>query len=115
MSKQGLLLLKVLATHFLTSSSVIIVHRELLRGECFNTPSSDMYSFGVLLYEAYSRKEPYEGEDTMTVLVQVADPIVNKRPPIPSACSPQIRSLMAECFVNTPEYRPTFETAVEVI
>ena len=36
---------------------------ELLRGGSLNTAASDVYAFGVVLYEIYSRKDPYEGED----------------------------------------------------
>ena len=68
-----------------------------------------MYSFGIILYEVYSRKEPYENEDPMTVLEEVADPSVNRRPPIPSTCPSQIMSLMEDCLAGKPEQRPTFE------
>jgi serine/threonine protein kinase len=82
---------------------------ELLRGESDNTAASDVYSFGIILYEVYSRKDPYTGEDMKAVIEQVADPIVNKRPPVPPACPPVVASLMSDCLSADPAERPTFE------
>ena len=82
---------------------------ELLRGDSVNTTMSDVYSFGIILYEAYSRKDPYEGENAGEVLKQVADPKVNYRPPIPVGCPPQIAAIMRDCLVADPEERPSFE------
>jgi guanylate cyclase, other len=82
---------------------------ELLRGESVNTAATDVYSFGILLYEVYSRKDPYEGEDPMEVMRLVADPSVRKRPPVPRYTPSQIESLMKECLDEDPATRPTFE------
>ena len=82
---------------------------ELLRQESPKTTFSDVYAFGILLYEVFSRRDPYEGEDAAQVLLQVADPQINKRPPVPHSCPPQMASLMADCTVADPEERPTFE------
>jgi len=82
---------------------------ELLRKESCNTAASDVYSFGIILYEVYSRKDPYEGEDWKEVLRLVADPVVNKRPPPPESAPPLVRTLMAEVLSGKPEARPTFE------
>jgi serine/threonine protein kinase len=81
---------------------------ELLRGETTNTMASDVYSFGILLFEVYSRREPYEGEKSTEVLRLVADPTVNKRPPIPKSCPAQVQSLMTDSLVMHPEQRPSF-------
>ena len=67
------------------------------------------HSYGVILYEVFSRKDPYEGEDAKEVLKLVADASANKRPPIPKDCPPQIEGLMSDCQVEDPEERPTFE------
>jgi len=61
------------------------------------------------LYEIYSRKEPYEGEDPQLVLQQVCNPEINKRPPIPPTCPPKISAIMTECVHMDPELRPSFE------
>lgn len=82
---------------------------ECLRGESENTSASDVYSFGIILYEVYSRKDPYEGEDYQEVIQLVADPNVNKRPPVPESCPPQVQGLMCDAIVHIPQNRPTFE------
>jgi len=82
---------------------------ELLRGESENSAMSDVYSFGIILFEMYSRKDPYDGEDHREVLRLVADPIFNKRPEVPESCPSLVASIMKECLDRTPGSRPTFE------
>ena len=59
------------------------------------------------MYEMFSRKEPYAGEDSKEVLRQVADPAVNKRPPVPHICTSTVSDVMIECFEEEPTERPT--------
>jgi len=82
---------------------------ELLTGKSYNTVKSDCYSFGIMLYEIYSRKEPYEGEDPQMALRQVCDPNINKRPPIPKTCPPKMTAIMTECVHVESKLRPSFE------
>jgi len=82
---------------------------ELLSGESTNTAESDVYSFGIILYELYSRKDPYEGEDPTQVLKLVVDKYINKRPPVPVGCPSKVAEIMNECLGANPEKRPTFE------
>lgn len=82
---------------------------ELLRGESENTSSSDVYSFGIILYEVYSRKDPYHGEDLGEALRLVQDPAVNKRPPVPPTMPPAIVALMCDCLMPNPSSRPSFD------
>lgn len=82
---------------------------ELLNGTGTNSAHTDVYSFDIILYEVYSRKEPYEGENPSDVLRLVADPVVQKRPPVPASCPTEIQALMAECLSSQPERRPTFK------
>ena len=82
---------------------------ELLRGEAENNTTTDVYSFGIVVFEMYSRSIPYEGEDPEEVLMLVGDSAVNKRPRIPSTCPPSARSMMIECLSGEAKLRPTFE------
>jgi serine/threonine protein kinase len=91
------------------SGTLFFMAPELLRQETSNTAASDVYAFGIILYEVFSRKDPYEGEELATVIRQVADPALHKRPPVPNNCPPVIISLMSDCLVENPEARPTFE------
>eukprot|EP00977_Amphora_coffeiformis_P024041 scaffold14974_cov195-Amphora_coffeaeformis.AAC.48 len=106
---------------------------ELLRMESTNTSMSDVYSFGgefpsfcvaitmfpeenrrltdfpVILYEAYSRSDPYIGEHHREVLRLVADKKVRKRPGVPKNMSIPIQTLMADCLEEESDKRPSFE------
>jgi guanylate cyclase len=82
---------------------------ELLRRERHNHAGSDVYSFGIILYEVYSRKDPYEGEDPAEVLRLVADKSIAKRPCIPDGCPAHVQSLMNDCLVDCADQRPQFD------
>ncbi|CAJ1965347.1 unnamed protein product [Cylindrotheca closterium] len=82
---------------------------ELLRNESAQTAASDVFSFGVILIEVCSRKDPYEGEDPNTVLKEIADKSIQKRPTVPASCTSQIQSMIADCLVDEADSRPTFE------
>ena len=88
---------------------------ELLTEETPNTVMSDVYAFGILLYEVYSGKTPYEGEDFETVLNKVCDPAVSYRPPVPSMCPPAIASLMKNCLRHAAADRPTMKMIDSVL
>lgn len=88
---------------------------ELLRGESGNTPASDMYSFGVTLYEIFSRKRPYDGKNLSETLRLIADENVNLRPPVPTSCPGNISTIMRSCFSKDPQHRMTAQTVDEVL
>jgi len=81
---------------------------ELLRGESENTAASDVYSFGIILYEVYSRNDPYSGEHLLEVINEIIDTDVMKRPIVPDVIPPMVGNMMEECLLDDPDARPTF-------
>eukprot|EP00977_Amphora_coffeiformis_P008723 scaffold1982_cov93-Amphora_coffeaeformis.AAC.45 len=82
---------------------------ELLRKESANTSASDVFSFGVILYEVYSRRDPYPGENASDVLRDIMDKTICKRVKAPDNMPAQIKLLMDDCMQEDPEKRPSFE------
>jgi len=83
---------------------------ELLLGE-LNSIESDIYSFGITLWEVYARQEPYFGEDggeVIEALVDV-DNAVEKRPVMPSDCPVEVAAIMKACWHKDPNLRPRFD------
>jgi len=80
---------------------------EYLRGQTPYTTNCDIYSVGIILYEIYSREEPYKGEDFRDTLRKVCDRRVNKRPGVPPTCPPKIVDLMKKCWHADAFARPS--------
>mmetsp|Transcript_35415 Transcript_35415/g.85507 ORF Transcript_35415/g.85507 Transcript_35415/m.85507 type:complete len:1753 (+) Transcript_35415:88-5346(+) len=81
----------------------------LVGGE--TTVKSDVYAFGITLYEILTRKEPYEGEELIDVLQRVIDPAEpeeRSRPQIPRSCPASLANEMRRCWSFYPADRPTF-------
>ncbi|KAL7676969.1 hypothetical protein ACOME3_003218 [Neoechinorhynchus agilis] len=71
-----------------------------------STTQSDVWSFGVLIWELYSRGErPYDGHTNPEVIERLRDRNLLKAP---ATQSPHIRALMFECWYESPCDRPTF-------
>ena len=83
---------------------------ELLRGEGTNSTMSDTYAFGIVMYEIFSRNDPYEGEEFHVVIPQVANPMSKKRPPVPSNCPLDLQTVIVDCWDENPGKRPSFVT-----
>lgn len=72
---------------------------------------SDVWSFGVLLYEVFTYGQcPYEGMSNHETLQQVMQ---GYRLPRPPTCPLEVYALMLECWKGSPEERPAFAVLQE--
>lgn len=79
-----------------------------------NGPSdekSDIYSFGVVLWELTTQKIPWDDRNAMQVIGAVA--FMNQRLEIPNDVDPRWASLIESCFDSEPRQRPTFQELLE--
>nr|XP_023684328.1 tyrosine-protein kinase Lyn-like isoform X1 [Paramormyrops kingsleyae]XP_023684329.1 tyrosine-protein kinase Lyn-like isoform X1 [Paramormyrops kingsleyae] len=77
------------------------------------TIKSDMWSFGVLLYEIITYgKMPYPGMSNAEVMTSVQR---GYRMPKPENCPSELYEIMNTCWKNKPEDRPTFDYIQSVL
>lgn len=67
------------------------------------TPLTDIYSLGIVAYEALAGKRPFTGESQM----EIAMAQINKAPPaLPASVDPRIANLVLSCLAKKPNQRP---------
>ncbi|XP_003222932.2 mitogen-activated protein kinase kinase kinase 10 [Anolis carolinensis] len=83
---------------------------EVIRHSLFSK-SSDVWSFGVLLWELLTGEVPYREIDALAVAYGVA---MNKLTlPIPSTCPEPFACLLEECWSPDPHSRPDFSSILQ--
>jgi len=83
---------------------------EAIRNRVYSK-ASDIWSFGVTLWEVVTRSDPYPQLDPVQAALEVTH---NKlRLQIPAYCPPIIDILIQACFNEIPENRPTFSQITE--
>jgi hypothetical protein len=71
---------------------------------------SDVYSFGIVLWELATREEVYEGLETTQIIAKVANESL--RPPVPQDCP--WKHIMVKCWEENPMDRLEFDEIVEM-
>ena len=72
----------------------------------------DVFSYGMVLYEIYSGKIPY---DTLCSTMIGAAVLKGERPPIPDTLPQFLHSLLQACWQKEPNKRPAFKDIVRAI
>lgn len=73
----------------------------------FVTEKADCYSFGIVLWEIFHRKNPYQGRDPVSVAIEVIRS--NLRPPMNPEVPSEMKDLICACWHQDPEKRPSFQ------
>ena len=73
------------------------------------TPSTDIYSLGIVAYEALKGSRPFTGETQMAIAMSQ---INDAPPPLPSEVSADVSALVMSCLAKKPGGRP--KTALEL-
>ncbi|OQR96224.1 serine/threonine protein kinase [Achlya hypogyna] len=85
---------------------------ELLAGRPFSK-AVDVYMFGVLLWELFSRDVPFRGYDVDDIQRKV---LAGDRPAIPTLDCPQkCQELIRQCWDNEPSRRPSFAAVYDAL
>lgn len=83
---------------------------EVLRNEP-SDEKSDVYSYGVVLWELVTEKIPWEHLNSMQVIGAVG--FMNQRLEIPNDVDARWASIIESCFQSEPKNRPTFQELLE--
>ena len=73
---------------------------------------SDVYSYGIVVWEIMSREVPWKDLELRELLVKV---LKGQRPELPAGASPMLTSLVQQCWMECPGDRLSFEQVLATL
>lgn len=106
--------LKLHATHRTTGTVGMLTHQppELLQDGRMS-PAVDIYSFGILMYEVFTRQAAYEGLRVGQIYHQVV--VLGDRPAVPPDMPEDYELIMRRCWATNPAERPSVDMLLECL
>lgn len=92
--------------------SPLWVAPEVLRGEKYGCPC-DVYSFAIILWEAYAWNEPFPDMSSTEVMNGVACGTL--MPDMPASVPPGMDGILRSCWQSEPSNRPMFNELVPIL
>ena len=77
------------------------------------SPTYDIFSYGVVLFELWTTNAPFKGEDQYAIVWKVCKN--NELPPIPADCPKPIADLMMQCWEVDWKSRPEIGHVLAVV
>jgi len=77
------------------------------------TTATDVWAFGVLLFEMYTGQVPFRGVDLADLAHRICDP--DTAPPLAPDIPPAIQGLIARCLRRNPTERPTISQVIAAL
>ena len=75
------------------------------------TPATDIYSLGIVAYEALAGRRPFTGDSQMAIAMAQ---INETPPPLPESIEPRVQNLVMSCLAKKPNQRPESAKALAV-
>merc|ERR1712130_875418 len=82
-------------------------------GENRLSKATDVYSFGIILWELYTGERPWAGMRHAQVLARKIQDLPRSKLQWPPDSNDAIKAIAQQCMLSDPGKRPTFETVVE--
>ena len=79
---------------------------EVLRSQHMSD-KADVFSFGCVLWEIITRREPWKGQKPYDTMKKVSE--FGQRLPLPAELAPEMASLLRDCWQEEPAARPDME------